>query len=176
MINRGYLSNRIFIDTSTLNDDGYSQLSTKDNQKRSKLALDNYRTVEFTKNPKYLFPFDHVFYDLQAIDEGKGPGMNVDLDTKMTRGNFVVKPAEKLQEKVNFIRYVDFLPPKNIPIDHKKFLVSTSLSIDPQRKFNPVFHRQGIQTNHFNRLTDEFYRDIVHKPNNYRLPAKYIRD
>ncbi len=169
------MSRRIFINTRSINDYDYVGLDTRDNKRISEFETANYRTQEFTRNPNYLFPFDHTFYDLQAIDEGKGPGMNPDLDSRLTRGNVVVRPPDRLAASVNFIRYVDFLPPIETPIDHNKFFVSTSLSTDPQRKFSPTFFRPGVNSKHFHRMTDEFYRDIAHHSNATRLPAKYIR-
>lgn len=168
-------SNRIAINTRSINDFEYVGLDTNDNQKISQLQTDNYRTTQYTRNPCYYFPRDHKFYDLAGIDEGKGPGMDPDLDSVLTRGHMVPLPADKLQEKVNFIRYVDFLPAINRPIDHNRFLVSTTIPVDPQVNYNPEFDINGVNTKHYQRLSDEYYRDLAGQSNKYRVPAKYLK-
>lgn len=162
----------------SINDPGYINLDTKDNQKINQWQMKNFRTIEYTKNPHYWFPEHHTFYDLQGIDEGQGAGMNPDLDSNLTRGNWVNLPDDRLQEKVTFIRYIDYYPPMVFhptEFDNNRFFVSTSISDDPQRNFNPEFDRYGVCTRHFNRFSDEYWRKLANKSNKYRKPAKYYR-
>lgn len=169
------ISNQIVINTRPVNDPHYVALDTNDNKRINEFQIDNLRTLDYTKNPCYLFPRDHKFYDLQGIDEGKGPGMDPDLDSVLTRGHIVPLPADRLQEKVTFIRYVDFLPPINRPIYHNKFLVSTSIPVDPQINFEPEFDIYGVGTKNYQRLSDEYFRTVAGKSNCYRVPSKYVK-
>jgi len=163
----------IFQNTDLLNDNKYVHLEADDNKYVSNWQIDNLRTYKYTKNPNYYFPVHHKLYDLQNIDEGKGPGQNPDVDSQLTRGNVVNLPEDRLQEKVTFVRYIDFLPNKTIPLTkNNKFLMSTSISVDPQKNYNPEFNICGVNTKHFNRLSDEHYRKIVNKSNKYRLCSK----
>ena len=137
----------------------------------------NYRLQKYTRNPNYLFPQYHKLYDIQGIDEGQGPGMNPNLDSALRHSNMVNLPDDRLTEKVTFVRYVDFLPDYvlNPEYAHDRFLVSTTIPIDPQRRFNPEFDRYGVNCRHYNRLTDEYFRQMGNKSNKYRKPAKYYR-
>jgi len=137
---------------------GYIRRDTLDNKKSSGLQTKNYRTTQYTKNPTYRFKQDQV-YDLQGIHDGKGPGRNVMIDDKLTRGNMEPRPNDKLQEKVTTIRYVDFLPVHHKKIHHDRFLVSTTLSTQPQTSFCPQWDRQGINCRHFNRKTDLHFKN-----------------
>lgn len=164
--------------TRPINDPKYIQLDTQDNQKISNWQIKNYRTVQYTRNPHYLFPEYHTFYDLQGIDEGQGAGMNPNLDSELTRPNWENLPDDRLSEKVTFIRYIDYLPPiVFVPteFDHNRFFVSTSISDDPQRNFEPEFDHYGVCTRHYNRLSDEYWRRLGNKSNKYRKAAKYYR-
>ena len=164
--------------TRSINDPQYILLDTQDNQHINQYQTQNYRTAQYTRNPKYWFPQYHAFYDLQGIDEGKGAGMNPNLDSELTRGNLVNKPDDRLTEKVTFIRYVDFLPPvvfRPTEFDHNKFFVSTSISDFPQTNFNPEFDFYGVCTRHYDRLSDEYWRQLGRKSNKHRVPAKYYR-
>jgi len=168
-----YIPNQIHINTRSKNDFGYIGLDTADNKHINKLQTDNYRTTKYTKNPCYYFPMQHKLYDLQNITEGQGGGMQPELDSILRIGHKVNLPEDRLQEKVTFIRYIDYLP-RTRSIDHKRFLVSTSLSVDPQERFLPEFDIQGVNCRHYVRYSDEFFRDIVHKSNKYRKRAKVV--
>lgn len=137
---------------------GYIKTDTEDNKKSSNLHIKNYRTLQYTKNSKYLFKRDQ-YYDLQGIHDGKGAGRNVDIDDELTRGNMEPKPNDRLTEHVSFIRRVDFLPQKDKTIHHDKFLVNTSLSIKPQTKFCPSFDIHGISARHYNRKVDLYFKN-----------------
>jgi hypothetical protein len=146
------------INTGLQAEKGYIRTDTQDNKKSSYLQTKNYRTTQYTKNPQYLFKKDQ-YYDLQGIHDGKGPGRNVIVDDKLTRGNMVPKPNDRLSEHVTFIRRVDFLPLKDRTMHHDKFLVNTSLSVKPQTKFCPQFDIYGINCRHYNRKVDLYFKN-----------------
>lgn len=167
-------TNKILQNTRSINDPRFLDLDTMDNAKISSLQLANYRTKKYTKNPKYYFPFDHKLYDLQGIEDQKGPGVNPDMDSYLTMGHIVPRPIDRLAEKVKFYRYVDYLP-TSIGFKWYKqpyFLVATDVSVNPQKKFNPEFDIYGVNTRHYNRSSDEYYRKMVNKSNKYRLQSK----
>ncbi len=137
---------------------GYIRRDTLDNKKGSNLQIKNYRTTKYTKNPKYLFKSDQI-YDLEGITNGYGPGKNIMVDDKLTRGNMEPKPNDRLAEKVTLIRHVDFLPIRHKQIYHDKFLVSTTLSTQPQTSFCPQWDRTGLNCRHYNRKTDNYFKN-----------------
>lgn len=164
--------------TRSINDEKYIRLDTMDNKNISDYQVKNFRTFQYTKNPKYLFPIHHTFYDLQGIDEGQGAGMNPNLDSELTRPNWENLPDDRLSEHVTFIRYIDYLPPmvfKPTEFDHNRFFVSTSISDNPQRNFEPEFDFYGVCTRHYNRLSDEYFRHMANKSNKFRKPAKWYK-
>jgi hypothetical protein len=137
---------------------GYIKVDTQDNKNSSDWRVSNYRTTTYTKNPEYYFKKDQL-YDLLGIYDGKGPGRNVMVDDKLTRGQTEPRPNDKLTEQVTFIRRVDFLPAKHRQITHNKFLVSTTIPSRPQTSFCPQMDLKGINCRHFNRKTDKYYKD-----------------
>ena len=175
----GALSDSIVLNTRPINDLDWIRLDSWDNRRISDYNVTNYRTPETTKNPYYVWPYHHKLYDLQNIQEGQGGGMNPDLDTLLTRREQVNLPADRLNEKVTFIRYVDFLPPPPTPqyseIDNQKFLVQTTTPVDPQVLFDPRFDRYGVNARHNIRTSDEFFRKIAMLDNGYRKKSKYIK-
>ena len=162
--------------TRSQNDFEYVKLSANDNYRINKFQLSNYRLPQYTRNPHYLYPNTngpaelHTFYDIHAIDEGQGAGMNPDLDSHLTRGNMVNLPEDRLVEKVTYSRHVDILPPVILPeFLHYKFLVSTTISHNPQENFNPEFDIYGVCARHYQRPSDEYFRTIGNKSNKYRI-------
>ena len=136
----------------------FAVAETQQSKKVSDYNVTNHRTTEYTNNPNYLFPKDQL-YDLQGIDNGKAPGKNIMVEDNLTRGNLEPRPGDKLNEKVTFIRYVDFLPDKDKNIDHDEFLVSTSLQKKPQKKYCPQFDIYGINTRNYQRQEDLYFKD-----------------
>lgn len=136
----------------------YINVDTQDNKNINYWQTKNYRTTEYTNNPNYLFSKDQI-YDLQGINDGKGPGRNIMVDDKLTRGNTEPRPNDRLAEKVSFIRRIDFLPAKHKKITHNKFLVSTTLSSRPQTSFNPGYDIYGVNCRHFQRKNDLYYKN-----------------
>jgi len=139
-------------------EDKYIKVDTQDNQNINYLQTKNYRTTQYTKNTNYHFKKDQV-YDLQGIHDGKGPGRNIEVDDKLTRGNTEPRPNDKLSESVTFIRRVDFLPVKQSKINHNKFLQSTTLSSRPQTSFCPQWDIYGVNCRHNGRQTDKYFRN-----------------
>ena len=170
--------NKAYTTTRSINDPEYVQLSAKDNQQIHNYQVLNYRVPKYTRNPGYRYPntyptthtAERIFYDLEGINDGQGAGMNPDVDSELTRGNWVNLPSDRLTEKVGFIRHIDILPPVFLPeYAHKNFLVSTTISVNPQENFNPEFYLPGVCTRHYQRPADEYFRTIAHKSNKYRI-------
>ena len=151
-------SDQVYQNSGLQAEKAYIRTDTKDNQNQNYLQTKNYRTTQYTQNPKYLFKRDQV-YDLQGINDGKGPAMNIMVDDQLTRGNLSAKPNDRLAEQVTFIRHVNFLPRKTKTIQHDKFLVSTTLSSKPQTSFMPQFDTCGINCRHYNRKVDKYWRN-----------------
>lgn len=144
--NAGLQAERDFITTEVVYNRNYSNYLVK-----------NYRQVNTTKNPDYRFRKDTV-YELQGIEDGKGPGMNINIDDKLTRRNLTSKPIDRLAEATNtFYRTRDFFP-KDYDIYHNQFLVSTTLAKKPQTMNDPVFERYGKSTRHWNRKPEDFFK------------------
>jgi hypothetical protein len=78
-------------------------------------------------------------------------GKNIEIDDQLTRGNFYTKPLDKLSSKVDTNRYIMPSLYKCVDNNHDKFLTSTNLSCNPQKKFNTEFNIQGISTSNYNR-------------------------
>lgn len=135
---------------------------TQFNNHYAKLAIDNYRLQKYTHNKNYLFKKDQL-YDLIDINDGKGPGKNPDVDSTLTRGNFITKPIDKLAEKTNWERQrkeiLNTVTPRN-EYYHNDFLVSTTISDNPEVNFNPGLRLRGINTRHYVRKDDDYYRNL----------------
>lgn len=128
------------------------------NKDQQQYVLDKSRYTNSNQPTKYYFPADQL-YDYQDINHGDGPGVNVDADDKLTRGNIVSKPIDKLAEKDFFDPYRIILPTQVIPIRQAKFLVSTSLAADPQKKYDPYFDIAGLNTRNYARKPDTYYKN-----------------
>jgi len=149
-------------DTNTrpIMDERYVKLDTNDNAHSSRLQLENYRQQQYTQNPQYLFKKDQV-YDLQGISDGySAPSKRIDIDSELRQSNFAAKPIDKLNTKVTYIRRAGFLPKNESDIHHNKFLVSTTLSQNPQVYYNPNFEIYGQTARDYGRLPSEFYRQF----------------
>jgi len=128
------------------------------NKREQNYVLDGNRYTNSKYPAKYIFAPDQL-YDYQGVSHGSGPGKNINVDDHLTRGNLVPRPGDKLAEKDLFSPYRIMLPTQVQPIHHDKFLVSTSLQTNPQQGYNPIFERQGINTRHYNRKPDSFYKE-----------------
>ena len=163
--------------THPLDDKKYKILQANDNLEINKYTVKNYRTVDYTKNPLYRFPYHHKLYDNQNITEGLGPGMNPNLDSMLTQSEFSTFPDDRLVEEVTFQRHVHILPDCVTVPEYmtNKFLVATTVPIRPQARYNAEFDIAGVCTKHYQRFSDEYYRKFVPQSNKYRLPSKYYR-
>ena len=135
---------------------------TQYNDPQAKWITDNYRTIQFTNNPNYYFKKDQV-YDLIGINDGKGPGKNPMNDSDLTRGNYQDKPYGKLADKTSWYdQRREFLDIKitNDEIEHDNFLVSTTISDKPQKNFWPSFETHGINTRHYSRKSELYYKKL----------------
>ena len=169
----------IWQNTGTLNDSDNILLHNQTNRRQSDYTLHNFRTPEYTKNPEYLYPQFHRLYDLQNVTEGQGAGMNPNLDSSLRHSEFTNLPDDRLNSRLTMIRYIDFLPPHiaGTEFDHSRFLVSTSISDNPQRMYNPLFFQPGVSARNYSRPSDECLRAIAQKMNSYRLnTSKFVHN
>ena len=125
----------------------YIDTQKKENENFSKYQNTNYRKKE---NNQYNTKINSI-YLYQGINDGKGPGQNVNVDDKLTRGNFFAKPVDKLAEQKTFEKYVHFKLHSCADNNHQKFLTSTNLSCQPQTNFKGEFNVQGISTSNYGR-------------------------
>lgn len=147
----------IFENQSLINDQGYVKQYVKQNRQESDYRVTNYRRApckkQIYKNPGY-HNSDNIGLSVGYVND-----CNVETDSLLSRGKHMVpKPADRLAESVTTIRYLDFLPTKDVPFTQTSFLVATDLRIQPQDNFNPVFDRRGINTRHHLRKEDHFYK------------------
>ena len=151
-------TDQIYANSGLQAEEAYIKVDTQDNKNINFLQTSNYRTVKYTKNPNYHFKRDQV-YDLQGIHDGYGAGRNVEVDDKLTRGNLVSKPNDRLAEQIGFIRRIDFLPARHRKISHNKFLVSTTLKSRPQTSFNPGYDTYGVNCRNYKRKSELYYKN-----------------
>lgn len=147
-------SKDIYSSTDLQSDKDYIKSDKNMSQKFSNYQKTNYRKKE---NVSYQSKVNEI-YDLQGISDGKGPGKNISLDDDLTRGNFHVKPLDKLAESVKYERYVYPNLHKCSSFNDKSFLISTSQSCQPQSNFKGDFDIMGISDRHFNRKSENFYK------------------
>ncbi len=76
----------------------------------------------------------------------------IDIDDKLTRGNFSSKPLDKLAEHTTFEKYIHHNLQKCVN-NQNSFLTSTNLSCQPQKNYNGNFNIQGISTSNYGRKT-----------------------
>ncbi len=152
----------ININTRSINDRDYVALDACDSNRQLAYNILNYRLQQTTRNPCYLFPRDHTQYDLQNITEGQGAGMNPNLDSKLTRAHPVPRPADRLAERVGLNYHFEYLPCHQInEFDHQAFLVSTTISDNPQAGYNPNFEIHGIGTRNYGRLPETYIKSYA---------------
>lgn len=147
-------SKDVYSATDLQSDRDYAQSDKEMSQKFSDYQNKNYRQKP---NVNYQSKVNEI-YDLQGVSDGKGPGKNVNADDKLTRGNFHVKPLDKLAESVKFERYVYPSLHNCSSIHDKSFLISTSQSCQPQSNFKGGFNIYGVSDRHFQRKPEKFYK------------------
>lgn len=159
--------------TSFRDEPGFIGLHAIDNHRESDYRLQNYRTMDYTRNPHYTFPFQPKMHSHLDISEGQGAGMNAPLDSMLTRGEYTTKTGFNLREKISFGRYFDYLPGYQIPFHtNKSFYISTSPPVNPQKYYNGVFHTLGVNTRNYMRAGDETYRKMANLTNETRKASK----
>lgn len=159
--------------TTTVDDPGFVDLKAHEDYKINEYTLQNFRTMNYTRNPCYTFPFQPKLHDHLGIAEGQGPGMNPNLDSELTRGELSNKTGFNLHEKVSFGKYFDYLPNYQTPFyNNKGILIATSPPVNPQKYYNGVFQTFGVNTRNYNRLSDETYRSIALLTNETRKKSK----
>lgn len=136
------------------NDKCYIKTDKETSDKYSKYQKKNYR---YKENPNYQSKIEEI-YNYQGINDGKGPGKNINLDDELTRSNFHVKPLDKLSESIKFDRYINPELKKCIDYNDKPFLVSTSQSCQPQKGYNAKFEIYGKSDRDYNRKPFEYYK------------------
>lgn len=154
-----FKNDEIYKNTNLPTDPDFIKTDVAENKQYGDYSVKNYRKAQYTKNPNYVSKVNHTFYDRLGIHDGKGAGRNVDADDMLTRGELTNKPADRLQEKVNEIRYYDYMPVERKNFINNEFLVSTTLSIEPQKGYNPSFEIYGRSTTHFNRKSEQYYKN-----------------
>lgn len=139
--------NSINQSTDLYNEKCYRDTQKKENENFSKYQNTNYRKKE---NNQYNTKINSI-YHYQGINDGKGPAQNVDVDDKLTRGNFSSKPLDKLAEHANFEKHIHHNLHKCVDNNQNSFLTSTNLSCQPQINYKGEFNRQGISTSNYGR-------------------------
>lgn len=147
-------SQDIYSATDLQNDDDFIQVDKVMSNNFSQYQNTNYR---YKEQVNYQSKVDEI-YDFQGISDGKGPGRNVKVDDELTRGNFHVKPLDKLAESVKYQRYVYPNLHKCSSINDKSFLISTTQSCEPQPNYRAEFNIYGESDRHFNRKPEKFYK------------------
>jgi len=149
------VKNKNIFSTSDLqNDRDYKNVDNEMNKKYLSYQNKNHR---YRENVDYKSKVNEI-YNFQGISDGKGPGKNILADDNLTRGNFHVKPLDKLAESLDYERYTYPNLQKCSDFNEKSFLISTSQSCNPQKKYNPIFEIQGISDRNYNRKSDNFYK------------------
>ena len=121
-------------------------------QKQSNNQFSKYQNTNYRKKEKKQYESQiNNIYHYQGINDGKGPAQNVDVDDKLTRGNFSTKPLDKLAEHANFEKHIHHNLHKCVDNNQNSFLTSTNLSCQPQKNYNGNFNIQGISTSNYGR-------------------------
>jgi len=83
----------------------------------------------------------------------------INHDSKLKHKYYITKPCDKFAESVTTGR-MHLLPKYIKPIKNARFLVSTTLRVNPYKVKNsvPPFIWGGIQTRHYNRMNDLYYK------------------
>lgn len=147
-------SRNVYSSTDLQTDQDYVKSDKNMSQNFSDYQNTNHRLRE---NVDYQSKVDEI-YNYQGISNGKGAGKNVNADDELTRGNFHVKPLDKLAESVKYQRYVYPNLHKCSNINDKSFLISTTQSCQPQVNYKGEFNVYGVSDRNFNRKSEKFYK------------------
>ena len=153
-----------------IDDECYLRQRVLQNKNESDYKITNHRDHKCRKDLKDFTTF-HYLYDHQGINDGYVGKCTVEQDNNNLRfGNLTPKPIDRLVETVPFEWKYDYL---NIPtkdITHVNHEVSTTLSVRPQEGYNPIFNREGVDTRHFKRKNERYYK--FSSPQRYK--NKYV--
>lgn len=160
----------IYKNSRSVNDGQYKIQHMIDNNRISQYTLTNYRTQKTVPNPHYQLGFSDNQYQFQSIYGPQGAGANAPVDSMLTRGHIVHPDVGRLSEHNTFhpFRHT-WLPqqyntnpnPNYFVGEDAKMFQSTSLSIDPQRGYDPCFRREGVNTSHYSRYSDEHFKKLA---------------
>lgn len=157
----------------------YVKTRVNDSRQIANYNLTNYRN-QWKCNQKAFNTFNPI-YNQQGIHNGTGLDcpQNVRASSDLLHSQLVTKPLDKLQEEINEERYYDYLPKKSGMYNITKggicdvsfntnscnILTSTTVGPNPQRGYNPIFDRVGINTRDFRRKNEYWYKKQKHALN-----------
>ena len=145
----------VYKNSRSVNDGQNKIQHSIDNHRISQYTLTNYRTQRTKPNPYYQLGFSDNQYQYQSIYGPQGAGANAPLDSILTRGHIVHPDVARLSEQPTYCPFRHhYLPQKfqksniNKEMDRNWFIgedakmfQATSLSIDPQKGYDPLFRR-----------------------------------
>ena len=141
-----------------INDECYLRQRVLQNKNESDYRVTNLRDHQCRKEVKDFTTF-HYLYNHQGVEDGYVGKCTVEQDNNNLRfGNLTPKPIDRLAESVPIEWKYQYLDISTKPITSVKHEVSTTLSVQPQIGYNPVFNREGIDTRHFQRKNERFYK------------------
>ena len=149
-----------------INDPCYLRQRTLQNKNESDYRITNHRDHRCVKKMGNFDTF-HYLYDHTAAKDGYIGKCTVDGDDQLTRGNLTPKPIDRLAESVPPELNYNYLGINNRDITNVDHFVSTTLSVDPQIGYNPVFNREGIDSRNYNRKQERYYK--YSKPIHYKM-------
>lgn len=150
-----------------INDQCYLRQRVLQNKNESDYRVTNHRDHQCRKGVKDFTTF-YYLYDNQGVEDGHVGKCTVQQDNLNLRyGNLTPRPIDRLAESVPIEWKYNYLDINTVPITNVDHEVSTSLSVKPQRGYNPIFNREGIDTRNYKRKTERYYK--------YSQPQKYAR-
>ena len=141
-----------------INDPCYARQRTLQNKNESDYKVTNHRDHQCRKKIPDFNTF-HYLYDNIGVNDGFVGRCTVEQDNNNLRfGNLTPKPIDRLAESVPFELNYDYVNINTKPVTSVDFEVSTSLSVKPQKGYNPIFNREGIDTRNYKRKTERYYK------------------
>lgn len=164
-------STPIMEQTSLINDQCYLRQRTLQNKNESNYRITNHRDHRCKKKLPDFNTF-HYLYDNQGVNDGHLGKCTIEQDNNNLRfGNLTPKPIDRLAESVPIEWKYNYVNINTKPVTTVDFEVSTTLSTQPQKGYNPIFNREGIDTRNFNRKTERYYK--YSSPQGYN--KKYVK-
>lgn len=151
--------------SSLINDQCYLRQRVLQNKNESNYKVTNHRDHKCFKKVKDFTTF-HWLYNNLGVDDGHVGNCTVEQDNNNLRfGNLTPKPSDRLAESVPVEWKFDYVHINTKPITSVHHEVSTTLSVNPQKGYNPIFNREGIDTRNYKRKNERYYK--------YSTPAGY---